>query len=827
MLNELERTSTGSNRAARSPALPVLGAAIVGILADSMGVASFLVWWLIAICALLVSLAVGVSRWPRQSTTALLVSCLALAGGWHHWRWNCVSDRDISGWATEEGERVRLQGRVLETPLIRITNVDSAPWLNSVRTSTVLECRLLIDAAGRRVKVAGHVRLTILGNRSDLSPGDLVEIYGKLTRPTAPANPGEFDSRRWLRALGIHAIVVADTPAAVSLLGKQKSILEVARYFRDSARRRADNLFVTRLSPENAAVAQSLLLGSRSDLDEDLRRAFAESGTLHVLAISGANVGLLWGLLGLVCRVLRWSPRMILISALILLPSYAVITDANPPVVRATIVAIVMVFGRLVRRGGSSWNSLAIAALLVLAWNPADLFNAGAQLSFLAVWVILVATGFLKGVRISPEREDASIDHQSLWSVGLAWLIQKVLEGALISLLIWVVTAPLIAYQFHLVSPVGVVLNVLLTPLLILMFWFGYVFLLFGMISSWLFGWLSIPFEILLGWFLGAVRQAAGLRLGHTYLPAPALWWLVGFYLVTGSLVVADQWSGKLYWSVRGVLSWTVLGLACSLSQGNSRQLTCTFLSVGHGLSVLIECPGGRTLLYDAGSLAGGPRTATIIENAIWASRLSRVDALIVSHADSDHCNAIPQLVRTIPASDLMIHRTFLDWSQPNVAAALQTSADEGARVRLIAEGQAIVADPEVEITILHPSQRFRSLLDNPNSLVLRLKYAGRTILLTGDLDGEGLYRVLAMKSVDTDILLAPHHGSLTANITDLARWARPEFVIASCRDDSLRGRLKAVYGPGAEVLTTAREGAVRCRIQSDGAVVIEPFRNP
>ena len=269
-----------------------------------------------------------------------------------------------------------------------------------------------------------------------------------------------------------------------------------------------------------------------------------------------------------------------------------------------------------------------------------------------------------------------------------------------------------------------------------------------------------------------------------------------------------------------------VLGLAWDLYREPQRGVTCTFISVGHGLSVLIECPNGRTALYDAGGMVGGGSVARTISQALWTTGRSRLDAVVISHADGDHCNAVPELSRIVSPGNLFVHRSFLDWKQLPVADAIERSANAGAKVRLISEGESLVLDPSVSLRILHPPNEFHSSKDNPNSIVLCIEYAGRRILLTGDLELEGLERLLKTPPVDTDVLLSPHHGSLKANPPDLARWATPEYLVVSTPEASAADRLAARYGPETQILTTATRGAIRCHISPDGQLQIIPFKN-
>jgi competence protein ComEC len=395
-----------------------------------------------------------------------------------------------------------------------------------------------------------------------------------------------------------------------------------------------------------------------------------------------------------------------------------------------------------------------------------------------------------------------------------------------VGLAVWVITSPLVASEFHLISPIGSLLTILLAVPVTIMFWIGYSFLLLGMVWSDAFGWLGSLFDVWLSAFLRTVKYGASLELGHAYVPAPPGWWIIGFYLLTLFPIFAlrrNGWGSAV--SVRAGLVWLVLGLAWGLSRPPHSGLTCTFISVGHGLSVLIETPNGRTLLYDAGGMVGGNSIARTISQAVWTTGRTKVDAIVISHADGDHCNALPELSRIVSPGGLFVHQSFLDWQQPVVASAIEKSAHAGAAVRLISEGQSLVIDPNVSIKVLHPPHDFHSPKDNPNSLVICLEYAGRRIVLTGDLELEGLEQLLKTPPVNADILLSPHHGSLKANPPDLARWATPDYLVVSTPEPGTSERLASRFGPETEILTTATYGAVRCHISPNGELEVVPFK--
>ena len=820
--------SARSEHPRRSPAIIVAGVASLGIFVDRVFPIPLDLWLLLALAAASGWVAAFLNRRDTLAVVLVLLGWFGLTGSWHHWRWNCRAADHIANSATSEPKLARLVGKVVQTPwIVKHPEGSRAAWQNPERTILILECRSLESGQSESSVVSGIARVTVDAAVSTVSVGDLVRVIGELSLPSEPANPGAFDQRSFLRAQGVFTIVRADFVNCIEVVGHERDLQDWLLVVRSSLRARAEHLIAEHLGSDTAPVAQAMLLGSRVQIDDETRRAFRESGMLHVLAISGMNVGLLWSWLWTLSRWLGRSAQTSTWIVLIALPMYAIVTDANPPIVRATVVAVVIAFGLLLGRSGSVGNSLALAGLSVLAWNPSDLFNTGAQLSFLAVFAIIHATNWMRLVReqLTPNDDDAPLQPSVIPRI-VRQIMSSAIEATVVGAAVWMLTSPLVASEFHLVSPIGSLLTVLLAVPVTIMFWIGYTFLLLGLIWSSPFGWVGGMFDLLLRGFLWSVRSGASLDLGHVYVPSPPMWWTIVFYIVTLLPMSVSRFGrhGPAI-SVRVGLAWMVIGLTWELVREPQRGVTCTFISVGHGLSVLIECPNGRTVLYDAGGMVGGGSVATTISQTLWMTGRSRLDAVVISHADGDHCNALPELNRIVAPGGLFVHRSFLDWTQLPVSEAIEQTAKSGARVRLISQGQSLVLDPTVSLNVLHPPLEFRSPRDNPNSIVLGIEYAGRRIVLTGDLELEGLVSLLKTPPLDTDILLSPHHGSLKANPPDLARWATPEYVIVSTPEESTADRLARQYGPETRILTTAKYGAIRCHISPDGQLQVEPFK--
>ena len=829
----------------RAPALPVVLAFVVGIVVDANFTA--VGWWGWMFSAVTLMFA-GFMQWLRCSRLTICFLLLAVAGMGavrHHDVWFVGEPNDIGLFAHEEPQPARVIGTIAERPqLIREAAEDSSrPWGSRERTVLVVECRQLRDAHDW-LDVTGGVRVDVSGLASELRVGDEVELLGRLALPERPRNVGEFDFAAFLRKQGIHSVMRVRSLEAARLMKRPDDLVMQTRRQLVVAREHCEQLLRDKLRPDTASVSLALLLGSRARMSSEQRAAFVESGTMHVLAISGLNVAILALFVGGTCRLFNLSRGLTAISILALVGGYAAITDAGPPVVRAALLVFLSTLGWPWDRPTHANNLLAVTALGVLWWNPTDAFNTGAQLSFMAVAVILWLTARrgwqLEAARLNAETAGKSPTKKSEKElaqelaeklpksalrklVNGGWSVLR--EGTSLSCFVWLFSAVVIARQFHLVSPVGLLANIPMIPVATVTLCLGYAMLLVGFVSSTAAGWIAVLFEWSLRLMLWIVDVAADLSCGHRYVPTPPTWWLVGaivclatmFWWMRGPLLRHFGW--RAFWL------WTAIGLVAPLWPSEPEPLRVSVLSVGHGLSVLIESPSGRTLLYDGGMMGNGHRAQDVVQQTLWHRGHSQLDGLMLSHADTDHVNGVPNLLRTLPVGKIFVSPQFIDWSQPEVRQVLDTAWHCKVPVHLTWQGDSYDFGEGIRCRVLHPTANEKLSPDNANSIVLMLEYAGRRILLTGDLERDGLIRLLHSPPQQVDVLLSPHHGSLGANTTDLARWARPRWLIASADRRANLNTLQSRFGPETNVLSTVDHGAIAFEIHSGGRMTCETFR--
>jgi competence protein ComEC len=254
--------------------------------------------------------------------------------------------------------------------------------------------------------------------------------------------------------------------------------------------------------------------------------------------------------------------------------------------------------------------------------------------------------------------------------------------------------------------------------------------------------------------------------------------------------------------------------------------LECTIVSVGHGSAVVVRLPEGQTLLYDAGCMGDPIYAERAISAVLWHEGIRHLDAVVLSHADADHYNALPGLLKRFSVGAVHVTPLMFERHSPALDALAEAIAKAGVPLDVVASPDRLRAGGDVSIEVLHPPRRGVLGSDNANSIVLAIEYQGRRLLLTGDLEPPGLDDVLAERPLDVDLLMAPHHGSRFSDPPGMARWSTPEFVVISGSRSDLQPSVAMAYtSRGARVLHTAQSGAVRATI-SNGDLRVTPWRD-
>jgi competence protein ComEC len=669
---------------------------------------------------------------------------------------------------------------------------------------------------------SGRVRLTVNGPADGLHAGDEVEAVGRLSAPRGPSNPGEFDYAAFLRDQGVRGMLdVRKSPDGLTRLrrGWPESLTGWLAFVRGWGQ----DVLARNLPPETSSLAMALLLGEGAPLTSDDWDKYVRTGVIHVLAISGQHLFVLAAALWAVLRLVGVRQRRGAAAVALFLLGYSLLTGGRPPAMRSAVVFCAAAGAVLLRRRPLAANNFALAWLVVLLLNPMDLFGAGCLLSFLSVAVLRWGTDWL--IPAKPDPLDQLVNAtRPRWLRALRWCGRQVVIAYAVSLVIWLAITPLAAARYNLVSPVGILLGPPLTLLSSVALIAGFLLLIAAIICPPL----TVPLAHAAHYSLKAcvllVDGADRLPGAHFTVGAVPEWWLWVFYTALLAVLTQPFLRRQWRWGLAGGLGWLCVGLVGCTARLPADELACTFLAVGHGGCTVLETPDGRTLLYDTGALGGPDVTRRLIAPFLWSRGIRRIDEVFLSHADLDHFNGLPQLLDRFTVGQVTWTPTFADKQAPGVAYVVSDLQRRGTAVRVAIAGDVLSAGP-VTLEVLHPPAEGIPGNENARSLVLAVKHAGHTILLTGDLEGEGMRRVLSLPALRCPILMAPHHGSKAADPAALARWARPKVVISCQGPPRTPGGTPDIYtASGAQFLSTAEQGAVTVRSHVSG-LVVETFR--
>jgi competence protein ComEC len=808
------RPSSGT---VREPLVGVAAACAAGIVLDCYGRPTLAMWLVSCGLSAMIWLAVwgrwGANRW---SQLALLIWAGVVGGWWHHVYWNVYPANDLSSWAAEESRRVCARGWLEEEPLV-LAPLQHDPRRGipaSARSVAVLRVRAIRTESAWQ-PATGRVRLSVQDELVHVRAGDAVVVTGEMWRPTPPSNPGQFDYPSYLRAQRIRCQIQCNSSRNVQLDGHDPrgGIWLACQRWAGAGQR----MLLDRLGRERGGVAVALLLGRYELMEADTTELFMRTGTMHLLAISGQHLAILAAFLWAVLRFLPVSQRAGAAIVALTVLAYTLVTGARPPVLRAAVLVWVFVGALLLARPLRRANSLAFAALVVLVLNPTDLFNSGCQLSFLAVaamfWLVQPMWQWIRG---EPDPLDPLVaELRPAWQRVALWFGRMLAHATLLSTVVWLANVPLLAMRFHLVTPAVVPLTVILVPVVAVGLVAGLALLVLGPVVGWVgtasagvcSGCLTLMQRI--------VTWGTDVPYSYWYVADVPAWWVYAYYAGMGVLFATRPTVTRWRWlATIGVALWLGLGLCLPWFRRPPLQLECRVLAVGHGLATVVRTPDGRAYLYDSGQLGRPQVGSRVVAPALWSLGVTRLHGVFVSHPDLDHYNGLEQLAARFTIDRLYCTEAFLRDASEAVRLLLQALAARGTKVVACHADATLSLGERVTGRVLHPPLGFAGT-SNETSLVVLIEYEDRRVLLTGDVEKAGLAMLLSRPRCPVDVLVAPHHGSRTANPAALVQWCQPGRVVVSAGRHAMPGPTRQVYATqGIPVLITRDDGAVAIQLR-------------
>jgi competence protein ComEC len=725
-------------------------------------------------------------RWRAGLAVVLFVSALSLA---------------LLGWR----QQARLAG-IEAFPLASALAAGQSPevegeaWVadgverGGRSANTVLRLRSLV-VGGREVPCDHRVPCWLQRPPEGLAYGVAVRFTGRLVPLEGPKVPGGFDARLFhFRQSGSLAKLEVRGGDRFEVLpgrprpGFLRFCRDLRAGFEESLR-----LGVPADYEAYARLVAAMTLGAREQSPEELEELFRDSGTLHLFAVSGLHVGILASfLVGLasLCGVPRsWAaPAIIPILAL-----YAILTGLSPSAVRAAAMASAFLAGFALREKPRLLNSLGLAALLLLAFDPQQLFLPGFQLSFVVLLSIALLAPGLKTAIARPLVADPFLPRRLVRPARR--LADKLATGfaalLAVSLASWAGSAGLLAWHFQSVAPVAILANVVMVPLA----------------------------SVVIG-IAAASLAASGLHLA---------WVAVALNRVNLGAALALSGAAQLFASVPGAMVHTG-GREASPAPAGTLRLD--LVGDRGDAAALIEFPpddGGAPLRWMLDT--GGSRTYKGRVLPLLRSRgVNRIDALVLTHGDEGHIGAAPAVMGQFRPR-LLLESTAENRS-PVHREILATAARLGTIRAELDRGQILRVGKESVVTVLHPSSLRPGRLADDRALVLKLTHAGRTLLFTSDSGFETEKALLeGGANLRAEVWIRGQHGESPSGLPAFVEAVRPRVVVSTNSDfpeservpPSLRGQLRQ---RGIPLYTLDRAGCVTLEVTAE-SIRLSPHATP
>ncbi len=692
-----------------------------------------------------------------------------------------------------------------------------------------------LERQGQTRSETGLVRVTWRNPDQSVLPGYEIHLTTRLRPPFGTMNPGGFNYGEYLKRKGVGAVASITGPKGIHT-SQRESVSLVEDIHTHVARWRERIRLVASQTLQGPALGLFLgmIIGEQGFIPVAVRDAFMATGTVHIISISGSHLGLLaflsFMIVKVCCRhlpiawfeglVRRITPtRLAILFTIPLVVFYTALAGSEVPTVRSLIMILVFFLALWLGRERDILGALSIAAFLILGYEPQAIFDISFQLSFVAVLALGLVLKQQVPSGLEEETEETTKSRVIGW-VKAYWRI---------TLAVTLATVPLVAWYFNHLPWLGVVANILVVPLV------GFIFVPLGLLSAvaTLFsGMESLPFGSINQWVLNVLIELNALLAQIPFakwpVASPALLTMIVFYMFLIYVLTAKGNTPHRWICGIGIVTILLAWAGSPRWAWEPGTLRVSFLDVGQGDATLIEFPQGPTMLIDAGAaFERWDYGRMVVGPYLWDRGIHRLDHVVATHPQIDHIGGLDWMVQNFEVKKYWSNGVLRD--KP-FFYNLQGTLDERQLDQGIAEkGTVMYQDRFCKVQSLNPPKQDASKVVsgkssksgtdlNNQSVVIKLECGQHSFLFPGDIEIEGLDRMMLEKEyANVTVVKIPHHGAKSSFRREWIQQLHAQTAVVSA------GRHNR-YGHPAPVVVQAYEnqGMAVYRTDQDGAVWIE-----
>lgn len=625
--------------------------------------------------------------------------------------------------------------------------------------------------------------------------GDLIAVRGNISRPQSPDNPGGFNQLAYANARGINYQMFAEK---TTKYGDKHTVLESIAGFRERINEVYERIFPN----TEAGLVKAMVTGDTSGLEEDIRSLYGDTGIAHILAVSGLHTGILaFFILFILQKCMGINKRISSAVVMALLLGYTVFAGGKIAVVRAVIMVEILLLGNVIYRDVDIFNSLGLAAIIILAIHPYQLWDVNFQLSFVTSCGLILAGKFITGAYTFKEK-----------------LIYGIKTGVAVNL----VSFPIVAWHFYSIPLFGCFANLVVLPLIGMLVGFAMISGLIGLVWIQAASFFGGTVFVILKIYEETCRFFTAIPFSTVLTGRPPLIWIMLYYTLL--LII-------FFWRIKGQrvafsINLMVLLLLITSNRLITKNTDVAFIDVGQGDCAVIHTYDNKTYIIDGGGKAeivfGNNTGKKCIIPYLESRGIKKVDGVFVTHMDRDHAIGCAEVIAFYDVEN--VYLSNYEWADKSLYNfIIQLANWRGTKVNYIGAGEEATINSQITMECLYPFETkiIDDNNDNHGSLVLKLCIGEKNILFTGDMEGQDeMLLILSGADVRADVLKVSHHGSKNSSTEKFLEAVGAKTAVISCGKNNTYGHpnietLWRIEDTQATIYTTPRYGCIT--ITTDG----------
>lgn len=488
---------------------------------------------------------------------------------------------------------------------------------------------------------------------------------------------------------------------------------------------------------KSSPIMKGVLLGDTASIEEEDFELYKKSGIVHIFAVSGYNILLIYYILSMMLSFLKKHPYLKTFIIIGVLGFYTVMTGASSSIIRAFVMADVLLIGKVINRKSDHLTSLAFAALIILTVNPFELLNIGFQLSFISVLCIILLLPKLSKIKLP--------------------INEKIKNLFMVPLSVQIGIMPILILNFNNLSTLSIIINALIIPLFSIFTILGIFLCFVNLISVSLASFTGVVVNFLGNAIKSIINVLGAIPYSNLNLISLNFLEILLYYaaiILAFKLINIREKHKKLI-----VYALSVLFLYSVIVEIYPSPLKIYFIDVGQGDSILICTPDKKNILIDGG---GRPKTLSpnidigndVLKPYLLKRRIDKIDVMISTHSDDDHLAGLIPIMQNFDVN-MFIKSSFC--SQDNYKSIYEDNTLRPEDIIDISKGDIIEVGKFVKLYVINPGEKYQD--ENDSSIVVKLVYKDFSMLLTGDISSN-VEKNMSKDALVSDILKVPHHGS-------------------------------------------------------------------